>query len=111
MALQSACSVWVKNLRFLVIFLFMKSKGANFALLCIIALGNWLHRNFFPKGLIFLESDKNWISFVFTMLKNQIKIKSLLNYKSVGGRVVKTAGHSPALTSNSPIRGLSPDGA
>ena len=33
---------------------------------------------FFQQGLIFLESDKNWLSFVFTVLPKHIKIKSQL---------------------------------
>ena len=44
---------------------------------------------FFQQGLIFLENDKNWFSFVFTMLPKHIKIKSLLKYASVCGRVIK----------------------
>ena len=66
---------------------------------------------FFQQGLSFLENDKNSISFVFAVLPKHIKIKSLLNYKSVCGRVVKTPGLSPTLTSNCSIRGSSPDGA
>ena len=50
----------------------------------------------FQKGLIFLGNDKNWISFVFTVLPKHIKIKSFLNYKSVCGQVVKTSDLSPA---------------
>ena len=52
---------------------------------------------FFQYGLIFLENDKNWFSFVFTMLPKHIKIKSPLKYKSVCGRQVKPSGLSTAL--------------
>ena len=38
---------------------------------------------FFQQGLIFLENDKNWFYFVFTMLPKHIKIKLPLKYKSV----------------------------
>ena len=33
-------------------------------------------------GLIFLENDKNWFSFVFTVLPKHIKIKSQFKYIS-----------------------------
>ena len=99
-----------KILYFPIIFLFMKSKGANFAWVCIIILGNWWNKNFFQKSQIFMENDKNWISFVFTVLPIHIKIKSLLNYKSVCYRVIKPSGFCHALTwYNRPIRGSSPD--
>ena len=32
-------------------------------------------QEFFQKGLIFLENDKNWFPFVFTVLPKHIKIK------------------------------------
>ena len=80
--------------------------------MCIIILGNWWHRNFFQQGLIFLENDKNWFSFVFTMLTKHIKIKSLLKYKSVCGRVVKPSGLGTALSSyNRSVTGSDLDGA
>ena len=67
---------------------------------------------FFQQSLIFLENDKNWFSYVFTMLPKHIKIKSSLKYKSVCGRVVKPSGLSTTLTSyNRSIRGSSLDGA
>ena len=53
----------------------------------------------FQKGLIFLENDKKWISFVFTVLPKHMKIKSLLKWKLVCGLVVKPSGLNPALTS------------
>ena len=46
---------------------------------------------YFQQGLIFLENDKNWFSFNFTVLPKHIKIKSPPKYKSVCGRVVKPA--------------------
>ena len=70
-----------------------------------------VHKLFSPMGLIFLENEKNSISFVFTVLPKHIEIKSLLSFKSLCDRVVETSGHSPALTSyNRLIRGSSPDG-
>ena len=54
---------------------------------------------FSQQGLIFLENDKNWFSFVFTVFVRHIKIKSPLKYKSVYGRVVEPSGHSTALSS------------
>ena len=54
---------------------------------------------FSQQGLIFLENDKNWFSFVFTVFLRHIKIKSPLKYKSVYGRVVEPSGHSTALSS------------
>ena len=80
--------------------------------MCIIILGNWWYKNFFQQGLIFLENDKNWFSFVFTVLPKHIKINSLLKYKSVCGGVVKPSGLSTALSSyNRSTRGSSLDGA
>ena len=65
----------------------------------------------FQQGPIFLENDKNWFSFVFTVLPKHIKIKSPLKYKSVCGRVVKPSGLSTALSSyNRSITGSSLDG-
>ena len=67
---------------------------------------------FFQQGLIFLENDKNWFSFVFTVLPKHIKIKSRLKYTSVWGRVVKPSDLSTALSSyNRSIRGSSLDSA
>ena len=38
---KKGCSIWVNDdLRFPFIFLFLKSKTANFALVCVIILGN-----------------------------------------------------------------------
>ena len=69
-------------------------------------------KGFFQQGVIFLENDKNWFYFVFTVLPKRIKIKSPLKYKSVCGRVVKPSGLSTALSSfNRSIRGSSLDGA
>ena len=50
-------------LRFPITFLFMKPKGENFAWACLITLSNRWQKNFFQKGLIFLELEngKNWI--------------------------------------------------
>ena len=76
-----------KTLRFPLIFLFMKSKGANIAWVCIIMSGNWLYRNFFRSD--FPGKRRNWISSVFTLLPKHIKIKLRFKYKSVSGRVVK----------------------
>ena len=56
-------------------------------------------KEFFPTRYDFLENDKNWFSFVFTMLPKHIKIKSPLKYDSVCGRVVKPSDLSPALSS------------
>ena len=67
--------------------------------MCIIMSGNWWHKNFFQQGLIFLENDKNWFSFVFTMLPKHNKIKSPLKYRPVCGQVVKPSGYSTALSS------------
>ena len=65
-------------------------------------------QEFFQKGLIFLENDKNWISFVFIVLPIHIKIKSVLKCKLVCGRVVQPSGVRPALTSyNRPMKGSS----
>ena len=65
-------------------------------------------QEFFQQGLIFLESDKNWFSFVFTVLPKHIKIKSPLKYKSVCGRVAKPSGVSTTLSShNRSIEGSS----
>ena len=62
--------------------------------------------------MIFLENDKNWFSFVFTVLPKHIKIKSPLKYDSVCGRVVKPSGLSSTLSSYyRSITGLSLDGA
>ena len=62
--------------------------------------------------MIFLENDKNWFSFVFTVLPKHIKIKSPLKYDSVCGRVVKPSGLSSALSSYyRSITGSSLDGA
>ena len=36
-----------------------------------------------------LKNNKNWISFVFNVLPEHIKIKLLVEYKSVCSRVVK----------------------
>ena len=58
-----------------------------------------MSRNFFQQGMIFLENDKNWFSFVFTVLPKHIQIKSPLKYDSVCGRVVKPLGLSSALSS------------
>ena len=58
-----------------------------------------MFRNFFQQGMIFLENDKNWFSFVFTVLPKHIKIKSPLKYDSVCGRAVKPSGLSSALSS------------
>ena len=67
---------------------------------------------FVQQGLIFLENDKNWFSFVFTVLPKHIKIKSPLKYKSVCCREVKPSGLSTALSAyNRSIRGSSLDGA
>ena len=91
-----------KNLRFPFMFFFMKFKGENFARVCIIILGNclnWWYRIFFQQGLTFLENDKNWFSFVFTVLPKHIKIRSPFKYMSVCGRVVKPSGLSTALSS------------
>ena len=69
-------------------------------------------QKFFQQGLIFLKNDKNWFSFVFTVLPKHINIKLSLNYKSVCGRVVKPSGLSTALSSyNRSITGSSLDGA
>ena len=103
-----------KKLRFPFIFLFMKSEGANFARVCIIILGNWWYRNFVQQGLIFLENDKNWFPFVFTVLPKHvyIQIKSLAKYKSMCDRVVKSSYFSTALSSyNLSIRGPSLESA
>ena len=40
--------------------------------------------------MIIQENDKNWISFVFTVLPKHIKIKLLFKYKSGCDLVVKT---------------------
>ena len=42
-------------------------------------------KEFFQQGMIFLENDKNWFSFVFTVLPKHNKIKSPLKYDSVCG--------------------------
>ena len=55
-------------------------------------------KDFFQQCMIFLENDKNWLSFVFTVLPKHIKIKSPLK-DSVCGRVVKPSGLSSALSS------------
>ena len=69
-------------------------------------------RELFKQGLIFLENNKNWFSFVFTVLPKHIKIKSQLKYDSVCGRVVKPSGLSSALSSYyHSITGSSLDGA
>ena len=60
---------------------------------------------FSQEGWIFLENDKNWISFVSTVLPKHIEMKSIPKYNSVCSRVVKTSGLCPDLTSNHPIRG------
>ena len=49
----------------------------------MIILGNWWYMNFFKKGLILLENDKNWISFVVNVLPKRIKIKSPVEIKAV----------------------------
>ena len=56
-------------------------------------------KELFQQGLIFLENDKNWFSFVFTVLPKHIKIKSPFNYDSVCSRVVKPLGLSSTLSS------------
>ena len=68
-------------------------------------------KEFFPQGMIFLEHDKNWFSFVFTVLPKHIKIKSPLKYDSVCGRAVKPSGLSSALSYYRSITGSSLDGA
>ena len=50
---------------------------------------------FSQKGLILLENDKNWNSFVFTVSSKHIKIKSLLKFKL---SVWPTSSLNPALT-------------
>ena len=55
-------------------------------------------QEFFPERSDFPGKQQNWISSVFTVLPKHVKIKSLLKYKSVCGRV----GLSPALISNRP---------
>ena len=93
-------------------FLFMKSKGVNFAEMCIILSSNWRYSNFFQQGLIFLENNNFWFSFLFTVLPKHIKIQSPLKYTSICGRVVKLSGLSTALSSHDrSIRGSSLDGA
>ena len=75
-------------------------------------LGNWWYRNFFQKKAWFSWKTTKMDFFSFSLCYKNIKIKSLLQYRSVCGRVVKTSGLSPALTSyNRPIRGSSPGGA
>ena len=54
-------------------------------------------KELFKQSLIFLET-KNRFSFVFTVLPKHIKIKPLLKYDSVCGRVVKPSGLSSALS-------------
>ena len=64
----------------------MRYKGANFAWACLITFGNWcpiVHGSFCFKCFIFLENGKNCHSLVFTVLQIYIKIKSLLEYKSM----------------------------
>ena len=54
-------------LRFPLIFLFMKSKGANFARACLITLTNRFYKNFLPKRSHSPGKQENWIlSFCFT---------------------------------------------
>ena len=66
-------------------------------------------KELFKQGLIFLENNKNWFSFVFTVLQNT---SSTLKYDSVCGRVVKPSGLSFALSSYyHSITGSSLDGA
>ena len=69
-------------------------------------------KDFFQQGMIFLENDRNWLSFVFTVLPKHIKIKSPLKYDSVCVRVVKPSGLSSALSSYyGSITGSSLEGA
>ena len=49
-------------------------------------------RGIFPTRPDFLKVDKKWFSFVLTVLPKHIKIKVLLKYTSVCGRVVKPSG-------------------
>ena len=56
-------------------------------------------QEFFPKRSDFPEDDKNWISFVFTVLPKHTEMKLPLKCKSVCGPVVKKSRFNPALTS------------
>ena len=77
---------------------------------CIIILGNWWYRNFFPTRSDFPGKPQKSASLVFTILPKHIKIKSPLKYESVCGRVA--SGLSTALSSyNRSIRRSSLDGA
>ena len=108
---KRGCSVWVKSLRFSIIVLFMECKRANFCMSFYHHIRELVVQEFFPKGTEIPENEKNWISFVSTLLPKYIKIKSLPKYKLTCSRVVKISGLNPALIScNHSIRGLSPDG-
>ena len=89
----------------------IKSKGANFALLCIIILGNWSDGNFFPKSSDFPGKRQKLEFFCFYRVTKTIQGKIAPQIQVSGGRVVKTSDHSPAPTSNRPITGSSPNSA
>ena len=101
-----------QKMRFPFTFFVYEVEGSEFCMSVYHHIRQLVAQEFFQQGLIFLENDKNWFSFVFTVLPNHIKIKSPLKYKSVCGRMVMPSGLSTALAShNRSITCSSLDGA
>ena len=56
---------------FPLIFLFMKSKGANFGWVCLITLSNRFYKNFLPKKVSFSWKTEKLDSFVLPEWENK----------------------------------------
>ena len=66
-------------LRFPIIFSFMKSKGANFACACLIALRNRCYKIFFPTRSHFPENGKTGF-FCFLRVRDVASILKNVSY-------------------------------
>ena len=63
-------------------FLFMKSKGENFAMIVCHHIRQLVVKEFFPTRYDFPGKRQKLVFFCFTVLPKRIKIKSLLKYDS-----------------------------
>ena len=70
--------------RFPFIFLFMKSKGANFAWACLITLNNRLYKNFLPKRSHSPGKRQNWILLFYQSGRTSTHIETILPIWSRG---------------------------